>query len=105
MSFQHMLPNELIFSKDVNCLLHIYYICKFFRNQSYQARIQLSVLDYNAHINRDKAKNKEGDTIYARKFRKQTKKWDASATWRKKISIYSESYETKSQNGVCPLVY
>ena len=48
----------------------------------------MSVLDYNAHVNRDTAKNKEGDTIYARKFRKQTKKWDASATLEKKKFPY-----------------
>jgi len=48
----------------------------------------MGVLDYNAHINRDKAQNKEGDIIYARKFRKQTKKWDASPTLEKKQFSY-----------------
>ena len=35
-------------------------------------------MDYNAHLDREKAKNKCGDVIYNRKFRKQTKKWDAT---------------------------
>ena len=48
------------------------------RNQAYQTRIQLAVLDYNAHLCRDKSVNKEGIEIYSCKFRKQTKKWDAT---------------------------
>ena len=40
--------------------------------------MQLAVLDYNSHLNRDKAKNKDGVQIYNRKFRKQTKKWDVT---------------------------
>lgn len=49
-----------------------------YRNQAYQTRIQLAVLDYNAHLCRDKAINKEGVQIYNQKFQKQTKKWDAT---------------------------
>ena len=37
-------------------------------------------MDYNAHLSRGKAKNKEGIHIYSRKFRKQMKKWDATPT-------------------------
>ena len=40
--------------------------------------MQLAVLDYNSHLNRDKAKNKDGVQIYNRKFCKQTKKWDVT---------------------------
>lgn len=57
----------------------------------------MGVLDYNAHINHDKARNKDGDIIFARKIRKQTKKWDVSAMLKKKIYIYFKSYETKSE--------
>ena len=39
---------------------------------------QLAVLDYDSHLCRDKAKNKEGLQIYNRNFRKQTKKWNAT---------------------------
>ena len=49
-----------------------------YRNMAYQTRVQLAVLDYNSHLCRDKAKNKDGVQIYNRKFRKQTKKWDAT---------------------------
>lgn len=45
---------------------------------AYQTRVQLAVMDYNSHLSRDKAKNKDGIQIYNRKFRKQTKKWDAT---------------------------
>lgn len=59
-----------------------------FRNQSYHSRIQLAVLDHNAHLDRDKAKNKNGEVIYNRKFRKQTKKWDATPSLEKKKYSY-----------------
>ena len=49
-----------------------------YRNQAYQTRVQLAVLDYNSHLSREKAKNKDGIQMYNRKFRKQTKKWDAT---------------------------
>lgn len=50
--------------------------------------MQLAVLDYNAHIGRDKAKNKAGNIIYNRKFRKQTKKWDATPALKEKQFAY-----------------
>ena len=84
-------PKKAAFSKNIKYVdfMHIIYN---FRNQSYQARIQLSVLDYNAHINRNKAKNKEGDIIYARKFRKQYQEMGClSYTTEKKIQIYLNS--------------
>ena len=65
---------------------YIYVICS--RNQAYQARVQLAVLDYNAHLGRDKAKNKAGNIIYNRKFRKQSKKWDATPTFKQKQFAY-----------------
>ena len=43
-----------------------------YRNQAYQTRVQLAVLDYNSHLSREKAKNKDGIQMYNRKFRKQT---------------------------------
>lgn len=67
-------------------IISLYVICS--RNQAYQARVQLAVLDYNAHLGRDKAKNKAGDIIYNRKFRKQSKKWDATPTLKQKEYIY-----------------
>jgi len=51
----------------------------YFRNESYLARCQLAVLDHNEHTERPNAVNKKGDIIYHRKYRKQTKKWDASS--------------------------
>ena len=59
-----------------------------FRNRSYHTRIQLAVLDHNAHLDRDKAKNKKGKVVYNRKFRKQTKKWDATPSLEKKKYAY-----------------
>ena len=42
------------------------------------ARIQLAVLDHNLHAKRGMAKNKNGEPIYSRQYRKQTKKWDVT---------------------------
>ena len=49
-----------------------------FRNQAYQARVQLAVLDHNAHVTREPAINQQGVSIYHRKYRKQSKKWDVT---------------------------
>ena len=49
-----------------------------YRNQAYHARIQLAVLDHNHHIDKQEAHNKDCGLMYARKFRKQAKKWDAT---------------------------
>ena len=61
--------------------MYLLYTC---RNQSYHTRVQLAVLDHNAHLDREKAKNKTGEIIYNRKFRKQTKKWDATPSMESK---------------------
>jgi len=71
------LPKDPHFSMHLICLLCLLKWL-FVRNQSYNARIQLAVLDYNAHLDHGQAKNKEGNVIYNRKFQKQTKKWDAT---------------------------
>ena len=42
------------------------------------ARVQLAVLDHNAHVERPTATNSRGEQIYHRKYRKQSKKWDAT---------------------------
>ena len=36
------------------------------------------MIDYNAHDERPIVTNKEGEIIYHRKYRKQTKKWDVT---------------------------
>ena len=41
-------------------------------------RVQLAVLDHNAHIERTAATNIRGEPLYHRKYRKQSKKWDAT---------------------------
>ena len=48
------------------------------RNQAYISRIQLAVLDHNHHINRETKRNKNGEVLYQRKYRKQTKRWDVT---------------------------
>jgi len=48
------------------------------RNQGYEARIKLAVLDHNAHLQRTQVTNLKGDKIFHRKYRKQTKKWDVT---------------------------
>lgn len=73
-----MHQNEPPFSKDIATCVQLINNFYHTRNQAYHTRIQLAVLDYNCHLDREKAKNKDGEVIYARKFRKQTKKWDAT---------------------------
>ena len=48
-------------------------ISMMLRNKSYHTRIQLAILNYNAHLDCDKAKNKNREVICNVKFRKQTK--------------------------------
>ena len=50
--------------------------------------MQLAALDHNAHLDRQHLHNKDGDYIYSRKFRKQTKKWDTTPTLKKKKYEY-----------------
>ena len=46
--------------------------------QVYHTRIQLAILDHNLHAKRGMARNKKGEQINSQRYRKQTKKWDAS---------------------------
>jgi len=48
----------------------------------------LAVLDNNAHCTRDLACNKAGAVIHARKYRKQSKKWDATTVKKRKEYFY-----------------
>lgn len=66
----------------------LYYII-LTRNQVYRAWVQLAVLDHNAHVRREVAKNKKGEQIYHRKYCKQTKRWDVTATKQIKEFTYS----------------
>ena len=52
--------------------------------------MQLAVLDYNAHLERETAKNRQGENVYQRKYRKQTKKWDVTPAWTKKEYKYMD---------------
>ena len=60
------------------------------RNQAYVARMQLAVLDYNDHLQQEIAKNKQGEVVYQRKYRKQTKKWDVTPVRTKKEYKYMD---------------
>ena len=62
-----------------------------FRNESYIARVRLTVIDYNAHVEREVARNRAGDIIYHRKYRKQTKKWDVTPVHCRKDYSYMNS--------------
>lgn len=56
-----------------------FYTHDIYRNEGYLTRVQLAILDHNAHTERSVAVNRKGNTIYHRKYRKQTKKWDVTA--------------------------
>ena len=66
-----------------------------YRNQSYHTRIQLAVLDHNAHLHRQIAENKKGEPMHSRKFRKQTKKWDTTPT----LTMKKYEYTYPKYNG------
>ena len=87
MLYWPMLQSGLPFSKKQSSL-YVAVSQYHFRDQSYVTRIQLAVLDHNNHLNRDKARNKQGELMYARKFRKQTKKWDATPVKERKRYSY-----------------
>ena len=53
-----------------------------------KARIQLAVLDNNAHCLREPAHSREGTATHARKFRKQSKKWDVTPVKKRKEYLY-----------------
>ena len=50
--------------------------------------MQLAILDHNVHTGRENVLNQNGDIIYHRKYRKQTKKWDVSPTKSNKTYKY-----------------
>lgn len=50
--------------------------------------MQLAVLDHNAHVNCEHYKNKSGDGVYHRKYRKASKLWDVTPTVVKKDYKY-----------------
>ena len=84
------------FSKQLHCDLYNIVLMLSLRNQAYEARIQLAVLDYNNHNRRDLAKNKDGNYTYHRKYRKAFKKWDTTATLESKKYQYVYSSTTES---------
>ena len=87
MLYWPMLQSGLPFSKRP-IIIYVVFEHFYFRDQSYICRIQLAVLDHNNHLNQDKARNKQGDLMYARKFRKQTKKWDVTPVKERKEYSY-----------------
>jgi len=59
-----------------------------FAHEAYETRIELAVLDHNAHVKRNFAKNRQGEVIYHRKYCKQSKKWDITPTLEQKKFDY-----------------
>ena len=68
--------------------LHVCIFKYFNRHQAYQTRMQLVVLDHNAHTGRQQYQNKDGETVYLRKYRKSSKQWDATPALEKKKYSY-----------------
>ena len=67
-----VLITTILFCVKLKSYFHIY------RNEVYNARIQLAVLDHNLHAKRGMARNSNGHQIYSQRYRKQTKKWDVT---------------------------
>ena len=55
---------------------------------AYQTRVQLTILDHNNHLQRGQVVTKSGDQLFHRKYRKQSKKWDASPAMNQKTYDY-----------------
>ena len=81
--------------------------CCLYRNESYESRIQLAILDHNQHTKHNKRLNNKGEIIYQRKYRKQSKKWDTTQLLEKKkykyipefiLAINSKQQEQSSAN-------
>lgn len=60
----------------------------FNRNQGYETRVKLAVLDHNAHLQRNHITKPDGTKVYHRKYRKQTKKWDVTPVLEEKKYEY-----------------
>lgn len=61
----------------------------------------LRKLDHNKHCQREHMRSKDGNLLYHRKYRKQSKKWDATPTliWKKYEyipQIMSEIYKARA---------
>ena len=55
---------------------------------AYQTRVQLTILDHNNHLQRGQAVTKSEDQLFHRKYRKQSKKWDALPAMNRKTYDY-----------------
>ena len=97
MLYWPMLQSVLLFNKKQRSL-YVAVSKYYFRDQSYITRIQLAVLNYNNHLNRQNAKNKEGELMYARKFQKQTKKWDVTPVKEHKKYSYTPDLLKEIEN-------
>ena len=76
-----------------------------YRNQAYQTRIQLSILDHNKHCQREHMRSKDGNLLYHRKYRKQSKKWDVTPTLiRKKYEYIHRLYQRYVKQEQIPLL-
>ena len=92
MWYWYMHQNDFLFSKcNYYCCRFIQsLVCFFFRNEAYIACIRLAVLDYSAHAEQPVVRNKEGNIVYHRKYRKQTKKWDTAPVRCPKMYSYMD---------------
>ena len=68
-----LLSQEEYVSVSIFQLWHAMLQILYQRNQAYDPRIQLVVLDYSHHHRRDLAKNKDGGTICHHKYQKSSK--------------------------------
>ena len=82
---------SVIFYRTIYCYCNMCHLLIVFSNESYIACIRLAVMDYNAHAERPVARNKEGDIVYHRKYKKQTKKWDITPVRCPKKYSYMEN--------------
>ena len=73
---QHLV---VLLSKEMHLgKLSLYSFVQFYSDTAYRTRIQLAVLDHNAHMDHNaKQHGKSLDYQYHRRYRKQTKNWDA----------------------------
>ena len=70
-----LLPKEKCIWVSSSCNVMTCAYIQFYSDTAYRTRIQLAVLEHNAHV---KSKHSQSlDYQYHRRYRKQTKNWDA----------------------------
>ena len=85
--FSHIVQKDVHFCKQTLVTMFCIFIT-INRHQAYHTRMQLAVLNHNAHTRWQQYQNKDGENVFHRKYRKSSKQWDATPVTEKKKYDY-----------------